>query len=154
MVEVLECPGLVCHRLHGVGIAETFVRALGAVDDVPEIGADLVGAALFEGVAGRALLGDFLALRDIAFGEQRGKRGFFFGGSRVAAAMVIAAIGDLNIKARCFRQMHLEQLGRERVHAQYQQQSAEHRAGNLVQFIAVHGRVPAVVSNCVAPSGR
>ena len=45
-----------------------------AVDDAPEVGADLVGAALVGGVAGRALLEDRLAGLRVGLGQQRPDR--------------------------------------------------------------------------------
>jgi hypothetical protein len=47
--------------LHRAGIGKAFMRRHRAVDDAPEVRADLVGATLLDRMAGRALLLDGLA---------------------------------------------------------------------------------------------
>ena len=48
-------------RLHGVGIIKALDRADTASDDIPQIGADLVFAALIVGVAGAAFFDQFFS---------------------------------------------------------------------------------------------
>src|SRR5215468_4607150 len=61
LVEVLKGP-LPAQALDRVGVAEVVEMSLLVADDVPQVGADLVRAALAEVVAGLALAGDLLAI--------------------------------------------------------------------------------------------
>ncbi|MNV48652.1 hypothetical protein D3C71_1405700 [compost metagenome] len=76
--------------LHPGGIAETFMAGDRPVDDIEEIGADLVCTTTLSGMTARTLLEDCFALGGIGAGKQlrdRRRRGSGFTATRFAAAL-------------------------------------------------------------------
>lgn len=61
-------------RLHGIGIGKAFGMGMLVAHDAPQVRAHLVGAALFEAVAGRAGLDQLLTGGRIGGGQKRRHR--------------------------------------------------------------------------------
>ena len=84
VVERLKCP-VATLALERCRVVEAFMGGDRAADDAVKIGADLVRAALFEAVAGLALLGRSLALGRIGLGQEDRQRLGRSGGFGAAA---------------------------------------------------------------------
>ena len=136
VVELVVGPGAALLLQRGRVLEARLVGAL-AVDDAPEMRADLVRAALLEAVAGGALLGRGLALVDGGAGQtDRQRLGLRLG--RGAAGCLRLRLGQ-GIAGIARGLGMIDQLGDEaRPHGE--QQRAERGTRDLVQLERVHSR--------------
>ena len=101
------------------------------VDDVPKIGANLVGATIVDRVAGCTFLENFFTLADVCSRQQRTDRlraGVF------AASAVCLGLGRLNDEAGFFRCVVAENCVGHNRNRKYDKNRAQQRADDLVEF--------------------
>src|SRR4051794_251092 len=137
LVEVVIGP-VAALALHGGGeIEPAAARTLRLVEDAVEVRSDAVGAALFEGVAGAALLGGGGALLDGCGLQQLldrfGRRGGFLGGAAVRSVFLPGGL-----EARPFRHHGRENRMSGKARHQNENAGAEEGTENLVEFEGVH----------------
>ena len=141
--QTLEIPDTLFGR-HGVGEVEALVARDRPVDDVPEIGPDLVLAAFVRGVAGGAFLEHPLPLGGVGVGQQfrhRHRRHLGLVGLRlVVHGVVLLEAGDLVMDHPLVVTMLEFAIGREgdepRRHRG--QTRKENRAEDLIQLVGIH----------------
>src|SRR5688572_32143744 len=123
-------------RLEVIGIGEALMPSDRTVDHVPEIGAGLVGAALFEDMAGKASLGLRLAVGGIGLGEE-GAQGFR--GRRFATAgLAVAGFGHLDDKARLSREFGVIDDVLDLAQPEHQKRHSEERTRIFIEYETVH----------------
>src|SRR5665213_2213229 len=135
LVEVIRRP-VALLALHRRGVVEARLGMLRPADDVPEVGADPVGLALAEGVAGGAFLGLIFAAAEIGAGEthRQGhlRRRLF--SRRASGGLFLGR----DLVARLLRIVRREQRAGCDIERQQDQTGAEDGAENLVQFEGIH----------------
>src|SRR5918993_4703028 len=134
VVERLVGP-LAALALQGRRIVEAPMRGQGAADHPVEVRADLVRAALLEGVAGGALLGRSLALGRIGLGEENRER---LGRGCRSGAGGCAFFGGREVIAGNGRLLRREQAAGDDVDADHEKKRAEHGARDLIG-LDIHG---------------